>query len=80
MSFTLLRLERGMGILAMKPFAGGVIHNGRIAFSFLGSTPTLYPCQLLIPKKVDEIISLSYRQRNSSIFPEKYRKLMAVLP
>ena len=66
--------ERGMGILAMKPFAGGVIDNGRIAFKFLREYPDVIPLPGFdSSEKVDEVISF-YRQRNS--VSEKDRKLM----
>lgn len=57
--------ERGMGILAMKPFAGGMIDNARIAFAFLRQ----YPDVLVLPgfdspERVDEVVSL-YRQPNT---------------
>lgn len=49
---------RGMGILAMKPFAGGMIDNARIAFKFLRQ----YPDVLVLPGfdtpgRVDEVVS-----------------------
>ncbi len=54
----------GMGILAMKPFAGGVIDNADIAFKFLRQHPHAIP----IPgydseEKVDEIVVI-YEQEN----------------
>jgi len=52
-------LEREMGILAMKPFAGGVIDNATVAFKFLRQYPAVVP----IPgfdsvASVDEIVSI----------------------
>jgi predicted aldo/keto reductase-like oxidoreductase len=38
-----LARERHMGILAMKPFAGGMIDNARIAFAFLRQSPHVVP-------------------------------------
>ena len=35
--------EAGMGVLAMKPFAGGVIDDGPLAFSFLRQYPDAIP-------------------------------------
>jgi len=54
--------ERGLGILAMKPFAGGMIDNADIAFKFLRQYPDVVP----IPgfdsvDGVDEIISFYER-------------------
>jgi len=56
--------ERGMGILAMKPFAGGMIDNAPIAFKFLRERPDV----IVLPgfdssEQVDEIVSL-YRRPN----------------
>jgi uncharacterized protein len=50
--------ERGMGILVMKPFAGGVIDNAELAFKFLRQYPDVVP----IPgfdslESVDQVIS-----------------------
>lgn len=50
--------ELNLGILAMKPFAGGMIDNARIAFKFLRQYPDVLP----IPgfhsvESVDEILS-----------------------
>ena len=70
--------ERGMGILAMKPFAGGMIDNARIAFTFLRQ----YPDVLVLagfdsPERVDEVASF-YEHSNSVTaedlkLMEKYR-------
>ena len=55
---------RGLGILAMKPFAGGMINNAGVAFKFLRQYPEVLP----IPgydsvDAVEEIVSI-YRQPN----------------
>ncbi|MGD0819418.1 MAG: aldo/keto reductase [Desulfomonilia bacterium] len=70
--------ERGMGILAMKPFAGGMIDNAGIAFKFLRE----HPYVVALPgfdssERVDEIVSF-YRQPNTVTetdlkLMEKYR-------
>lgn len=57
--------QAGMGIIAMKPFAGGVIDNAEIAFKFLRQYPEVLP----IPgfdsiASVDQIVSF-YRQPNT---------------
>jgi predicted aldo/keto reductase-like oxidoreductase len=57
-------VERGMGILAMKPFGGGVIDNASVAFKFLRQYPEVIP----IPgfdsvESVDEVVSI-YGQEN----------------
>jgi hypothetical protein len=57
--------ELGMGILAMKPFAGGMIDNAGIAFKFLREHPDV----IALPgfdssEKVDKIVSF-YRQPNT---------------
>jgi predicted aldo/keto reductase-like oxidoreductase len=51
--------EKGLGIIVMKPFAGGVIDNAALAFKFLRQFPGIIP----IPgydsvKSVDEILGL----------------------
>jgi predicted aldo/keto reductase-like oxidoreductase len=49
---------RGMGILVMKPFAGGMIDNARIAFAFLRQYPDLLVLPGLdTPERVDEVVS-----------------------
>jgi len=67
--------ERGLGILAMKPFAGGMIDNAEVAFKFLRQYPDVVP----IPgfdsvERVDEVVSL-YRDPNR--VTEKDRERMA---
>jgi predicted aldo/keto reductase-like oxidoreductase len=57
--------ERGMGILAMKPFAGGMIDNAGIAFKFLRQHPDVIPLPGFDSlEKVDEVCSF-YRQVNT---------------
>jgi predicted aldo/keto reductase-like oxidoreductase len=56
--------QKGMGIIAMKPFAGGVIDQAALAFKYLRQFPNIIP----IPgfdsvQSVDEIISI-YNQPN----------------
>lgn len=51
--------EKGIGIIAMKPFAGGVIDSAALAFKYLRQFPDVLP----IPgfdsiKSVDEIVSI----------------------
>jgi predicted aldo/keto reductase-like oxidoreductase len=58
-----LALEQDMGILVMKPFAGGVIDNADIAFKYLRQYPDAIP----IPgydseEKVDQIVSIYERE------------------
>ena len=54
--------REGMGIIAMKPFAGGVIDNASLAFKYLRQYPDIIP----IPgfdsiEAVDEIVALYER-------------------
>jgi uncharacterized protein len=70
--------EHGMGILAMKPFAGGMIDNASITFKFLRGHPDV----IALPgfdssSKVDEVVSF-YGQPNTVTeedlkLMEKYR-------
>lgn len=51
--------NKGIGIIAMKPFAGGVINNASLAFKYLRQFPNVIP----IPgfdsvQSVDEIVSI----------------------
>jgi uncharacterized protein len=56
--------ERGIGILAMKPFAGGVIDNAGIAFKFLRGHADVIPLPGFDSlEKVDEVVSF-YKQPN----------------
>jgi len=59
-----LALKKGIGVIAMKPFAGGVIDQASLAFKYLRQYPDLLP----IPgfdsvSSVDEIISI-YQKPN----------------
>jgi uncharacterized protein len=57
--------ERGMGILAMKPFAGGMIDNAGIAFKFLRQHPDVIALPGFdSPERVDEVVSF-YEQANT---------------
>jgi len=50
--------EQGMGILVMKPFAGGVINNAQIAFKFLRQYPDVIPIPGFdSPESVDQVVS-----------------------
>jgi uncharacterized protein len=70
--------ERGMGILAMKPFAGGMIDNARIAFIFLRQHPDVMVLPGFdSPERVDEVVSF-YERPNAVtdediMLMEKYR-------
>ena len=70
--------ERGMGILAMKPFAGGMIDNARIAFKFLRQHPDVLALPGFdSPERVDEVVSF-YERPNTVTdedieLMEKYR-------
>jgi predicted aldo/keto reductase-like oxidoreductase len=66
--------EMGLGILAMKPFAGGMIDNADIAFKFLRQYPDVIP----IPgydsvDSVDEVVSLYH---SPNIVTERDTRLM----
>lgn len=55
--------EKGIGIIAMKPFAGGVLDNAALVFKYLRQFPDVVP----IPgfdsmQSVDEIVSIYERQ------------------
>jgi predicted aldo/keto reductase-like oxidoreductase len=70
--------ERGMGILAMKPFAGGMIDNARVAFKFLREHPDVIAIPGFdSPERVDEVVS--FYQRPNKVteedlkLMEKYR-------
>jgi predicted aldo/keto reductase-like oxidoreductase len=52
-------LEKGMGFICMKPFAGGVIDDAQIAFKYLRTCPDMIP----IPgfescRQVDQVLSI----------------------
>jgi hypothetical protein len=64
--------ERGLGVLAMKPFAGGMINNAGVVFKFLRQYPEVLP----IPgydsvESVEEVVSI-YRKPNV-VTPEDLR-------
>jgi predicted aldo/keto reductase-like oxidoreductase len=57
--------ERGMGVLAMKPFAGGMIDNARIAFKFLRQHQDVLALPGFdTPERVDEVVSF-YKRPNT---------------
>jgi len=61
--------QQQMGILAMKPFAGGVLDNGELCFKFLRQFPDVIPLPGFdAPDRVDEIADI-YEKENS-IAPE----------
>jgi uncharacterized protein len=67
-------IQKRMGILAMKPFAGGVIDNAEIAFKYLRQFPDVLP----IPgfdsiESVDQVVSF-YEHPNA--ITEKDRQIM----
>ncbi len=63
MNFAAAR-DYGMGILAMKPFGGGIIDNAEIAFRFLRQYPDVIALAGFdAPEKVDEVVSL-YQKPN----------------
>ena len=76
--------ENGIGVLIMKPFAGGFIDNASIAFKYLRQFPGILP----IPgydsvKSIDEIISF-YEQPNEVTendwkIMERYRQELGTL-
>lgn len=56
--------KSGMGILAMKPFAGGVIDNAEIAFKFLRQFPEVLPLPGFDSlSKVEQVVSF-YKKPN----------------
>lgn len=61
--------KRGMGIFAMKPFAGGMIDNARVAFKFLREHPDVIAIPGFdSPEKVDEVVS--FYQRPNTVTEE----------
>lgn len=57
-------LDKGIGMIAMKPFAGGVIDNAGLAFKYLRQFPEVIPLPGFDSVQVvDEVISL-YEQTN----------------
>jgi uncharacterized protein len=70
--------KRGMGILAMKPFAGGVIDNSKIAIKFLRQHPDVIPLVGFDSvASVDEVVSFYEREnrvtRKDQELMDKYR-------
>jgi len=66
--------KRGMGILVMKPFAGGMIDNADIAFKFLRQHPNAIPLPGFDSvERVDEVVSLYERPNRVT---QKDRQLM----
>lgn len=56
--------DMNVGILAMKPFAGGMIDNAKIAFKFLRQFPDVLPIPgFHLLESVDEILSF-YNEPN----------------
>lgn len=54
-----LAQERGLGILAMKPFCGGLVENARVAFAFLRQFPEVIPLPGWDSEaRVDEVVDL----------------------
>ena len=71
--------DYGMGILAMKPFGGGIIDNAEIAFRFLRQYPDVIALAGFdAPEKVDEVVSLYQKPNKVSKkdlkLMEKYRR------
>jgi len=57
-----LAYERGLGVLAMQPFCGGLVEDGQAAFAFLRVYPEVIPlagCDS--PERVDEEVDLYER-------------------
>ncbi len=75
----ILARERGLGILAMKPFAGGMIDNAQVAFKFLRRLPDVIALPGFdSPERVDEVVSI-YQKANTVTgddlnIMERYRK------
>jgi aryl-alcohol dehydrogenase-like predicted oxidoreductase len=54
-----LARERGLGVLAMKPFCGGLVENARVAFAFLRQFPEVIPLAGWDSEaRVDEVMDL----------------------
>ncbi len=51
--------ERGLGVMAMKPFCGGLVDNARVAFAFLRQFPEIIPLAGWDSEaRVDEVVDL----------------------
>jgi len=64
-----LAQERGLGVLAMKPFCGGLVEDARVALAFLRQYPEVIPlagCDS--PERVDEVVDLY--ERPMEVTPE----------
>jgi hypothetical protein len=57
--------ERGMGILAMKPFAGGVINDAGLAFSFLRQWPDVIPIPGFDSREAVDQVADMYERENT---------------
>ena len=54
-----LARDRGLGVLAMKPFCGGLVENARVAFAFLRQFPEVIPLSGWDSEaRVDEVADL----------------------
>lgn len=61
--------QEGMGILAMKPFGGGVLDNGELCFKFLRQFPDVIPLPGFdAVEQVDQIVAV-YETENA-VIPE----------
>lgn len=59
-----LAQERKLGVLAMKPFCGGLVEDARVAFAFLRQYPEVIPlagCDSV--ERVDEVVAIYERPR-----------------
>jgi len=56
--------ERRMGILAMKPFAGGVINDAELAFTFLRQTQDVIPIPGFDSEEAVDQVAAIYEQDN----------------
>lgn len=55
--------EREMGILAMKPFGGGMVEDARLCFKFLRQWPDVIPLPGFdAPEQIDEVVDLYERE------------------
>ncbi len=64
-----LARERNLGMLAMKPFCGGLVDNGRVALKYLRQSPDVIPlpgCDSV--PRVDEVVDLY--ETDAAVTPE----------